>query len=366
MAQSATSSHTGPAASQEPEPEGTTAFPELVSIVVPTHRRPDALRATLTALTELHYPSDGFEVIVVDDASEAATYEVVRALEGGPLRITYLPQSHAGVARARNNGAEHARGEVLIFLDDDMIVEPDHISQHLTTRARFGDCLVNGHWDFAPEVKSALEATPFGRFRLVTEDWVKTGITKERLEDGIDVPSGVTAANLSIARELFFSLGGFDESFPMAGCEDQDFSQRAAEAGCRFIYNHRIRLWHNDHRLTLRQFCVRQEQGAITAVYLASKHGGDVARRNLITENTPISSSDSPRIVLKKALKKLLSARPLLAAEHRAIWLLERMRPRSRLLRRAYWGMFGLYIFRGIRKGLEAIGADARRLASSR
>src|SRR5207302_1833392 len=91
-------------------------------------------------------------------------------------RLVYYKEENRGVASARNQGAALARGEVLIFIDDDILVQPTLIAHHLETVAQFGDCLVNRHWEFAPSVANELQTTPFGRYRIEVERWVKCSL----------------------------------------------------------------------------------------------------------------------------------------------------------------------------------------------
>ena len=327
-----------------------------VSFVVPTYRRPETLRPTLAALLAVDYPSDHREVIVVDDGSADCTPDVVAEMsEAAEARMIYIGQENTGAATARNRGARAATGEILIFVDDDIVVEPSHVRDHLATRATQGDALVNGHWEFSTALAQNLATTPFGRFRLELERWIKEGVTKSPLSDGCEAPSAVTACNLAIRRSLFWELGGFDETFPFAGYEDQELSYRAARAGCPLVYDRRIRLVHNDQRLTLDQFCRRQRRGACTAVYLADRHPEEFGRRPLILENGPLLRSDRPRTVLKKLVKRGLTCAPVLAAVHALVRILERAGPHTRLLRRSYWSMCGLYIFQGVRDGFAAV-----------
>jgi GT2 family glycosyltransferase len=325
----------------------------LTSFVVPTYRRPSALQLTLEALFELDHPASEFEVIVVDDGSGDDTISTVETISADRPNLKLLALANSGVARARNAGAEAAAGELLIFLDDDIIVAPDHVERHLAARAAHGDCRVNGHWEFSPATLEALEATPFGRFRIGVESWVKGETEKQPLPDGRLRPSTVTAANLSISKRLFVALGGFDATFPYAGCEDQEFAYRAAEADCAFIYDPAIRLLHNDGRLTERQFCERQRRGAITAVFLAARHPEAYAGRPLMTENAPLSRHDPLPRTLKKIVKSLYASAPGLWTVALVTHVLERMAPRSALLRKLYKMTVGAYIFRGIREGLE-------------
>ena len=235
-----------------------------VTVVVPTYRRPEAVERTLHALLDVDYPSERYEIIVVDDGSKDATEAAVqRVIDGRATgeRVRYLAQDNSGAATARNRGARAAQGDVLVFVDDDILVAPDHVARHLALLADNRLALTNGHWEFTPEVLAVLRTTPFGRFRIEVEEWVKDTLPKQAVENGLVEPSAATACNLGIWRDFFWEVGGFDESFPVAGYEDQDFSHRAVAAGARILYDQSIRLLHNDQRVTLEQFCARQRQG---------------------------------------------------------------------------------------------------------
>jgi GT2 family glycosyltransferase len=325
------------------------------SIVVPTYRRPEALRETLEALVGLNYPRDQYEVIVVDDGSGDETPGVVEKVAAAAPGVRYVHQENAGVAKARNTGAANASGELLIFLDDDILVAPDHIERHLEAREHYGDCLVNGHWEFSLATLSALEQTPFGRFRIGLEDWVKTENEKQPLDDGRLRPSEITAANLSITATSFDRIGGFDEAFPFAGCEDQDFSYRAQLAGYVFLYDPAIRLLHNDERVTLEQFCARQRRGAQTSVYLVARHPDRYADRPLLLENAPATPFDPWRLRLKKLTKAAYASAVGLATAAFVTRLFEKRAPRSPVLARLYTMTIGASIFLGVRDGLAQL-----------
>ena len=100
-------------------------------MIIPTFRRPEALRDTLAALMDMDYPPNLYEVIVVDDGGENETREVVEHFTGRAPGVTYVAQDHAGVAAARNRGADQATGDLLVFVDDDIVVAADHLERHL-------------------------------------------------------------------------------------------------------------------------------------------------------------------------------------------------------------------------------------------
>lgn len=328
-----------------------------VSFVVPTFRRPDTLRTTLAALLELDYPPEEYEVVVVDDGSGDSTAEVVNGMAATGSQIRYHPQANSGVATARNNGAKAATGELLIFLDDDMLVRSDHVTAHLAVREQYGDCLVNGHWVFSDATRELLEQTPFGRYRMVLEDEIRERFDRVDIGQGRSEVTSVTAANLGVSARTFADLGGFDERFPYAGYEDQEFSYRARQAGHRFIYDPAIQLGHNDERVTLEQFARRYQRGAVTAAYLAAIHPEAYAKSPLLLENAPATKYDPLRLRLKKALKLAFSSMGGVRVLRAVIAALEQRAPYSQVLPRLYSATIGVFIFRGIREGLRQMPA---------
>lgn len=325
-----------------------------VSFVIPTFRRPEALERTLRSISAITY-SGRFEVVVIDDGSNDGTAAMIdRLRQESSLHIVLFEQSNAGAARARNRGAREAEGEVLVFLDDDMLVESDHLDKHLEhlsdSDARR---IVNGAWDFAPEILVELERTSFGRFRLWLEEWVKSGIQMRPLSGDLLQPNLLTACTLGIRRKDFLDLGGFDESFPAAGYEDQEFSIRAARAGFEFIYDKRIVLSHLDQRTDLAAFSKRIRQGAMTAAIMATKYPDEFGSQPLIRENAPASPGDGFFLTLKKLFKNGAASWPGRAGIRALIWVLDHAAPNSRLMRNVYWKWCGIWVHQGVRDGLR-------------
>jgi GT2 family glycosyltransferase len=193
------------------------------------------------------------------------------------------------------------------------------------------------------------------------EKWVKTGLGRAPLEDRYLEVEGLTACNLAILRDDFWRLGGFDEGFPYAGAEDQELSVRAKAGGLRLVLDDAHEVWHNDRRLSMREFCERQRRGALSAVCFAAKNPQTQADRPLITENLPVRRTDSARVVFKKLAKTVLSLPPMEALHFALARLVERVAPDSRPLRRLYWSLFGVAIFKGVREGVRGLDSQARK-----
>ena len=342
--------------------------PCAVSIVVPTFRRPGALRATLAALVTagdaLAHRSapdgagaTGYELIVVDDAggdaaSAAVTAEFAAAAgsAGAPRTVRCLTQARRGAATARNTGAARASGELLVFVDDDMIVAPDHLIRHLRAHDLAGpQALVAGRWEFVPGLLEAMALTPFGRFRTQLEQRFQAEARGAGLADGLVEMELLSAANLSLGRDLFTRLGGFDAAFPVAGAEDQDLSLRARAAGCRLVLDTHNLCLHNDHHADLAAYCRRERRSAQTMPFLVARHPARYAQSVYVRENRPLAYGDGPGLVAKKLVKSALSHPAALAGLGRVLTLLERVRAPAPVLERLYRALLGLHLFLGVR-----------------
>lgn len=94
----------------------------FASVVVPTHDRPEMIRACLAALAALEYPR--YEIIVVDNApSTPATAQIVQRAAAETPRVRYVREDRPGASWARNRGLLEARGEIVAFTDDDVEVD---------------------------------------------------------------------------------------------------------------------------------------------------------------------------------------------------------------------------------------------------
>jgi GT2 family glycosyltransferase len=323
------------------------------SVVVPTFRRPTALKATLAGLLAMDYDHDRYEVIVIDDGGdEIATGRVIAGFRNNGAPVRFKSQDRLGAARARNRGARIADGELVLFCDDDMLVEPSHLRLHLSTHRGHPTALVSGAWEFAPAVEAELCKTAFGRYRIELERRYQEAAGGEPLDDEqecFQMPL-LGAGNLALSRELFWEIGGFDEDFPVAGAEDQDFSIRAIAAGATLILDKRIRCYQDDNRITLRSYCAREERSAQTVPVLARKYPVKFADSPYVLENRPVSLDDGPRLIAKKLLKRVLAADPSLAILHGLAAGLEKVRAPETLLRRYYAALLGIHLYRGFRQ----------------
>lgn len=201
-----------------------------ISVIVPTYQR-RALAVRLVELLDRQVYDNSFEAIVVVDGSTDDTAGGLAVLAPSfPLRV--ISQSNRGLARARNRGAEEARGEIFLFLDDDMEPDPLLLAQHDRSHAAGADA-VCGVMPLHPDSPSNLLSEGV---RMWAEELAHRLSTPEYVPRFDEVVGG----QLSIRREVFRQLGGFDEHFTAEGTygnEDLDLAHRLLAGGYRTVHN---------------------------------------------------------------------------------------------------------------------------------
>jgi glycosyltransferase involved in cell wall biosynthesis len=195
----------------------------FVSIIIPTYKRPDNIKLCLHHLLALNYPKNKFEIIIIDDGSNDDTERIIKDLSriNKKNKISYVYQNNSGPARARNNGIKRSRGEIIFFVDDDILVKPDFILRNLKW---YEDKKVGGvGGNVFPKKLSWPDKYYIARYL----DEFSNVQRFEEPESG----KGLATSNCSYRAKVLKVLKGFDESFPLAAGEDIDLSRRAMEKG---------------------------------------------------------------------------------------------------------------------------------------
>ncbi len=211
----------------------------IFSIVIPTYNRPERLAICLQSLTQIDYPRDRFEVIVVDDGSAQPMAPTVEPFTSN-LNLTLLRQVNSGPAQARNAGAARAQGQYLVFTDDDCQPHPNWLSALAAQLDRQPQALVGGH---------TLNALPHNMFSTASQlliDYLYN------YYNSCHQPSFFASNNFAMATEQFRHLGGFDTSFPLAAGEDREFCDRWLQQGLPMAYAPEAQVDHSHHLSLLR------------------------------------------------------------------------------------------------------------------
>ncbi|HNB72503.1 MAG TPA: glycosyltransferase [Acidobacteriota bacterium] len=212
------------------------------SIIIATHARPQQLSQCLESLTRLDFPSDQFEVIVVDDESDPPI-EAVALQFADRLNLTCVTQKRGGPARARNTGMERARGQYLCFTDDDCKPAPDWLHAiaeriKLTPLAMVGGYVVNG-----------LTTNLFSTTSQLLQDYLYEYYHLQHHSGRF-----FTSNNMVVSRQQFTEIKGFDDvNFFRSAGEDREVSHRWERHGFQMVYAPEVIIYHY-HQLTFSQF----------------------------------------------------------------------------------------------------------------
>jgi glycosyltransferase involved in cell wall biosynthesis len=211
------------------------------SIIIPTYERPRQLATCLKSLTRLEYPSDLFEVIVVDDGNKAPLDRIVAPF-CNRIKLILIRQLNSGPAAARNTGAVRANGKFLAFTDDDCRPSPNWL-QALSVR-------------FANEPESIIGGRTLNTLLnnlYSTMSQVITDAVYDYYNNDSDQEHFFTTNNLSLPADRFRAVGGFDTTFPLAAGEDREFCDRWLQHGYPMIYAPEVVINHA-HVLSFRSF----------------------------------------------------------------------------------------------------------------
>lgn len=231
------------------------------SVLIPTYNRRDLLLATLESLERQSVPFDRYEVIVAVDGSDDGTSEALRTLQPGfPFR--WLWQENQGAAAARNAAVRLARHSVLLFLDDDQLATTDLVATHLNTHQRHGVVLVQGLYPLAPGYNRRGSSLVYERQLLSMMAVIQAAAP----------PSWhVWGNNMSLRRETWLQVGGFDEKLRDYGGEDTDLGLRVAALGVPFVFEPRALSYHR-HVVSYDVFCRQAFSAGRALVQVSGKH----------------------------------------------------------------------------------------------
>jgi GT2 family glycosyltransferase len=283
-----------------------------ISVVIPTHGRPELLRRCLSALLAQEDPPEPVEIVVVEDGGPGESARVVRDLQiaAPDAALRYLAVEQGGPGAARNAGVRLATGAVIAFTDDDTI--PDR------------------HWlrEGARALETGADAVT-GRTVVPLSD---RPTDAEANVQGLERATFATC-NVLVTREWLDRVGGFDPRFRRAYREDSDLEFRLLDAGARITRANDAIVVHPPR--AERPFAsLRQQRNQFFDALLYRKHPAHF--RASIRKRPPIGYY---AIGLGQAVSvlALLAGRPRLAGLATGIWLplvgqflAQRSRDRSR------------------------------------
>lgn len=239
-----------------------------ISIIIPTYNKLSRLKLVVASLCNQINFNCNFEVIIIDDNSTDETENFIRQLNVPFALIYYKNKSQQGRAYSRNKGVQLSNYELIIFIDDDVILQGDFIFQHLLIQKK-QKCIVHGRIMNLPYLRyfsdpsfgifyenspNKKEYSSLRKFCISEEaiwnsfnDFIvpqsKIASLEKIINNCLDGYPGLidwiafTGGNLSIPKAWFDAADGFDEKFGLIwGCEDLELGYRLFQKKFLFKY----------------------------------------------------------------------------------------------------------------------------------
>lgn len=242
-----------------------------LSIVVPTFNRSAMLVRLLDSIAASQVGSLEIETIVVDDGSSDDTAERIAEV---PIPVVLLHQPNRGPAAARNLGWRTASSPLILFLDDDVVLDPFAL-QRLVAEG-----------DEAAGTGAIIK--PLGRTGVVAGFMHEEALSDHRVVDG-EVRYLVTCGAM-FHRSALALAGGFDEAFPVAAGEDADLSMRLLDAGLRLRVASDAIVFH-EYRTNLRSLVRTYYRHGSVQPLLRERHADrDAQLRSSVRERLSLSA----------------------------------------------------------------------------
>ncbi|MFA5788375.1 MAG: glycosyltransferase family 2 protein [Candidatus Gracilibacteria bacterium] len=212
----------------------------FLSVIIPTYNRAEKLEKCLRALRGQSLASESFEILVVDDGSTDSTPQVLKQWAREFPGLIALHQKNAGQGNARNKALKEARGQVVLFIGDDIYTQEGFLAEHVQFHQEHPEkeyaCLGLTEWD------------PSQKITLFMEWLVQGGpqFAYHQLQPGGEASFWYFyTSNLSLKKDLLLK-DSFDPDFRAYGWEDIELGYRLTQKGMKLLYKPEALAYH-DH-----------------------------------------------------------------------------------------------------------------------
>lgn len=279
-----------------------------VSVIIPTYNGAHKIMDTIRSLEiQTHAPD---EVIIVVDGSTDGTYQLLKSAHIKLNNLNIIEQENTGRASVKNRGVKEATGELLMFFDDDMILDYSCIENHISHHKKYEDTLLTGRLDAPDDDKAGSDIDKY--MRHLNSKWGRSVFEKEEKELLLN-NLYFSSANCSIPKHVFDAIGGF--FYELTDGEDYILAYNAILKGYRVFVSNKASAIHNS-RFTFQQYLKRLTQ------YETSRENikqllPDVYQHIISTQN--IARPDGLKALIYKGLSNTWATN--LIFKKRLMWL---------------------------------------------
>ena len=325
-------------------------MPKL-TVVTCTYNRKDSLKETMeTVFYKQNLPLEDFEYLVVDDG-DIPLEDLHDTFSDREFKI--IRNRGNGLAAGRNTGAYAAKGDIVLFLDDDIIIDPDHLIKHIEDHQRFDRAIITADRSEREDLTELLEKTPFGRYKAKHDYIWHDTMLEEDIDARFSKMVGLAGFSSSVKKQHFLEIGDFDERMPYAGNEDFDFYLRAKSMGFDLIWDRENPSFHNEKFNAERKNWLRRHFTGIQGyALLASKHN-----RFFVSDfyqfNAPMSTPGTSKQKRARMFRALVCLPPVRSLIYGIANTAEALSLPDSLLFRLYNLLYIIEVQRGFRIGYK-------------
>ncbi|RCX20080.1 galactosyltransferase-like protein [Anaerobacterium chartisolvens] len=230
------------------------------SFIIPAYQSKILLKNTLEALNhQLGFTGEGYEVIVVDDGSTDSTYDLIKNI-GTSYSLKYIYLERCAVSsrsRARNHGLKKACGDIIVFIDADIIVRNNFLLELDRCYSMDSNLLIAGTRLLLPErvdYGMLLDGSVYEKYRFSKENEELMEF-RHKIFDHLSYNAAAMknpflytlSCNMSVPKTWLEKVGGFDEDLKRWGIEDIELAYRLFKKGIRIVFNSRNEVLHQFH-----------------------------------------------------------------------------------------------------------------------
>lgn len=230
------------------------------TVVMPTYNNRELLRNTLEALNyQEGYDENDYEVVVVDDGSSVDTYSYIKGVNKNyKLKYYYLERNQDSCrARTRNHGWKNADGDIIAYIDSDIIVGRNYLKELDRCFSVASDILVLGNrfmLNESIEFDDIATGKIYEKYKFEKENFPMLESRYFMYESSSYNANASLcpwllcySCNLAVTKDTLEEIGGFDENFKEWGIEDIEFGYSAYKKKIQIVINNKLEVYHQYH-----------------------------------------------------------------------------------------------------------------------
>ena len=210
----------------------------MISIIICTYNREKYIRPLLESIAKNDYPTTDYEIVLVDNNCTDNTRGVYEqfATANPMVTLRYVVEPEQGLSAARNRGIKEAKGDIIIYVDDDALVDTDYIRQYAEHFATYPETMAaGGPIEPLYETKEPSWMSPYTKALLTA--WMNYGTQVREYPNG-RYPGG---GNAAYRKEVFEKVGLFNTELGRKGnlllaSEEKDIFDKMKALGMKVLY----------------------------------------------------------------------------------------------------------------------------------